>query len=154
MGDRGSPVPAGASPLSITLPERPGGDIARARRPAIGRGLPLDQSPTASATTEETCPGDVVGDSITVDDAEDRHLEPLPVRIGRLQEGPGAGDGRQPPVATSMIPCSVHSETGRAGLSVPRAMTARRSQMPISSGKYELTIRTALPCAASSPIIR
>ena len=39
-------------------------------------------------------------------------------------------------------------------LRTPRVITASRSQMPKSSGRYELTIRIALPSAASSPISR
>ncbi len=59
-----------------------------------------------------------------------------------------------PAVATSMIASSVHSETGLAGLRTPRLITAIRSQTPRSSGRYELTIRTAFPRPANSPIIR
>ena len=63
-------------------------------------------------------------------------------------------DARQPPVATSINDCSVHSAIGRASLRTPRVMTASRSQMPNSSGRYELTMTIALPSAASSPIRR
>ena len=38
-------------------------------------------------------------------------------------------------VATCMISCSVHSETGRASLRAPRAMTAIRSQIPKQLGQ-------------------
>ncbi len=57
-------------------------------------------------------------------------------------------------VATSMTRCSVHRSTGRASVRWPRDITAIRSQMPNSSGRYELTTRMAFPCAASSPIRR
>ena len=42
---------------------------------------------------------------------------------------------QEPRVATAMTWCSSHCSTGRASLSVPRAMTAIRSQMPKSSGR-------------------
>src|SRR4029453_18328430 len=51
--------------------------------------------------------------------------------------------GTLPPDASSTHASSVHSDAGRAEPSRPRDMTAMRSHKARSSGKYELTMRTA-----------
>ena len=47
------------------------------------------------------------------------------------------------PDASRTNACSVHSDAGRGSPSRPRDMTAMRSHSARSSGKYELTMRTA-----------
>ena len=49
------------------------------------------------------------------------------------------------PIAVAMIPSSVHSSTERMPATVPRHITAIRSQIPSNSGRYELTKMIALP---------
>ena len=47
----------------------------------------------------------------------------------------------------------VQRSMGLTSESLPRLITAKRSHMPNNSGKYELTISTALFCAAQAAIV-
>src|SRR5256885_1890772 len=69
---------------------------------------------------------------------------------GRRGEGGGGGFASPvpPPIAVASTVSGVHCSIGRAGESRPRLITASRSHTPNSSGRYELTSNTALPCAA------
>ena len=56
-------------------------------------------------------------------------------------------------VTGAITASGVHSLIGRAVDRRPRLITASRSHMPNSSGRYELIISTAFPAAAHSAIV-
>src|SRR6185369_347699 len=57
------------------------------------------------------------------------------------------------PIAVCNTDSGVHRSIERTSDKYPRLMTASRSHMPNNSGKYELTINTALFCAAHAAIV-
>ena len=68
--------------------------------------------------------------------------------VAKVQQARAYKVSLGPPIAVANTVSGVHCPIGRAGESRPRLITASRSHSSNSSGRYELTSNTALPCAA------
>ena len=116
-------------PSILTHPEGKLQILCRTRQGKLAESWSNDQGKTWSPMALTSLPNPNSGtDAVTLIDRR--------VHDGCLSRTsrPGTKCG-QPPVATAISDCSVHSALGRASLSTPRVMTASRSQMPNSSGR-------------------